>query len=348
MNNKHEPFVSVIVPIYNVEKYLEKCILSLITQTYTNLEIILVNDGSTDNCGTICDRYARQDSRIKVFHQQNKGLSAARNTGVRNALGEILFFVDSDDSVTPDFCSKAVEAIQRYNADLVCFGVRFIDTVGKTIRYNRVRHEQLLTSKEAIRRIISNKLHVDVWCKAFKRELFDTLSFPEGYLAENVFITVRLLDRARRIVQIPDVTYNYLNLRPGSICQTAHTNKDAGRLEADCNTLMNQRDYFIAEHYPQLVKTIEKDRNQRNLCLQLHALAKPNFQCQKFITVNDARSYLKKNLFRIIFGNYAFIRQRGWILLYLISNHIALKVYPLYGLFRDFFLSLRYRLINLR
>ena len=348
MNNKPEPFVSVIVPIYNVEKYLEKCILSLINQNYTNLEIILVNDGSTDNCGTICDRYARIDPRIKVIHQQNKGLSAARNIGVKTALGEILFFVDSDDSVTPDFCFKAVDAIQRNNADLVCFGVRFINAEGKTIKYNRVRHEQLLNSKEAIRQILSNKLHVDVWCKAFKRELFDNLSFPEGYLAENVFIIVRLLDRARRIVQIPDVTYNYLNLRPGSICQTAHTNKDAGRLEADCNTLMNQRDSFIAEHYPQLVKTIEKDRNQRNLCLQLHALAKPNLQCQKLVTVNEARNYVKKNLFRIIFGNYAFIRQRGWILLYLVSNHIALKVYPLYGLFRDFFLSLHYRLINLR
>jgi glycosyltransferase involved in cell wall biosynthesis len=346
MNSLNEPFVSVIVPIYNVEKYLEKCILSLTNQTYTNIEIILVNDGSTDNCGTICDRYARIDSRIKVIHQQNKGLSAARNIGLKTALGEILFFVDSDDSVTPDFCTKAVNAIQRNKADLVCFGVRFINAEGKTIKYNRVRHEKLLTSKEAIRQILSNKLHIDVWCKAFRRELFDNLSFPEGYLAENVFIIVRLLDRAKKIVQIPDVTYNYLNLRPGSICQKAHTNKDEGQLEADSNALMNQRDYFITEHYPQLIKTIEKGRNQRKLCLQLHALAKPNLQ--KLITVNEARTYLKENLFRIIFGNYAFIRQRGWILLYLVSNHIARKVYPLYGLFRDFFLNLRYRLINIR
>ena len=125
-----QPLVSVIVPVYNVEKTLDRCISSIVNQTYHNLEIILVDDGSPDNCPQICDEWAKRDVRIKVVHKHNEGLGMARNTGMNNAKGDYLCFVDSDDFLDLTAVQKACQMICEFNADLALFGVSYIDSNG--------------------------------------------------------------------------------------------------------------------------------------------------------------------------------------------------------------------------
>ena len=134
MNNT--PLISVIVPVYNVEKYLRKCVDSIVNQTYKNLEIILVDDGSPDNCGKICDEFAEMDNRVMVIHKENGGLSSARNAGLDIATGEYITFVDSDDYIENDTYEKVVVAINKFDSDLIFFREKSVDESGKTIYIN--------------------------------------------------------------------------------------------------------------------------------------------------------------------------------------------------------------------
>ena len=147
------PLITIVVPIYKVEKYLGRCIDSLIAQTYPNIEIILADDGSPDRCGAICDEYAQKDSRIKVIHQENKGVAAARNAALDIAQGEYIMFVDSDDYVEPTFCEIPLKTAQQQNADMVIFGYRrFIN--GKFANIKVAGFTKAMTSAETIRHFV--------------------------------------------------------------------------------------------------------------------------------------------------------------------------------------------------
>lgn len=212
-----KPLCSIIVPIFNVQALLPRCIESLINQEYENIEIILVNDGSTDNCETICRKYEKKDSRIKVITKLNGGLSSARNAGIDIAKGDILFFVDSDDYVTADFCSTAVQEYISKKADIVVFGFNtiFVDQ-GKT-KKRHANASSFLTKKEAFMGIlIDGYINNLAWNKAYKRELFDTVRYPNGKVFEDVFTTYKLINKADRIYITDKITYNY-ELRGGSI-----------------------------------------------------------------------------------------------------------------------------------
>lgn len=212
-----KPLCSIIVPIFNVQALLPRCIESLINQEYENIEIILVNDGSTDNCETICRKYEKKDSRIKVITKLNGGLSSARNAGIDIAKGDILFFVDSDDYVTADFCSTAVQEYISKKADIVVFGFNtiFVDQ-GKT-KKRHANASSFLTKKEAFMGIlIDGYINNLAWNKAYKRELFDTVRYPNGKVFEDVFTTYKLINKADRMYITDKITYNY-ELRGGSI-----------------------------------------------------------------------------------------------------------------------------------
>lgn len=175
--------VSIIVPIYNVEKYLPKCIESIINQTYKNLEIILVDDGSPDNCAKICDEYAKKDNRIKVIHKPNGGVSSARNAGLDIATGEYIGFVDPDDFIAPEMYEQMLEAIKTANADLAICGYDYFDEDGNLDkkRLYEIRETEILTRKEVIRRFsdMPPTIRHGVVNKLFKSELL-SLKFKEG------------------------------------------------------------------------------------------------------------------------------------------------------------------------
>lgn len=208
--------ISVIVPVYKVEPYIHQCIDSIIKQTYKDLEILLIDDGSPDNCGTICDEYAKQDSRIKVFHTENRGLSAARNLGLKEAKGEYIGFVDSDDWIEPYMYEKLFEAIQENKADISFCGYwKEYDSATETFDYPKT----VFTRQEALSTLLDRKMENNVWNKLFSKELFQEIHFPEGRNYEDSYIMHVIMGKAKRIVTIPDVYVHYRK-RAGSISMT--------------------------------------------------------------------------------------------------------------------------------
>ncbi|MBR5089186.1 MAG: glycosyltransferase [Ruminiclostridium sp.] len=205
--------ISVIVPVYNVEPYLAQCLDSLLAQTFSDIEIIVVDDGSTDGCPQICDEYSRRDERITVFHTDNHGLSAARNLGIDNSHGEWLMFVDSDDWVEPQFCELPYRAAVENEADLVIFDVSRIFGE-KRIPPSPIPVSGIVTWQEAF-----EHGRPAAWNKLYKRYLFDTIRYPVGRLFEDIAVTHKLINYAKRIVYIDDSLYNY-RIHSGSISKT--------------------------------------------------------------------------------------------------------------------------------
>ena len=180
MTEQKRPEISIIVPVYKVEQYLNECIDSILAQTFTDFELILVDDGSPDNCPALCDAAAAKDSRIRVIHQQNKGLSGARNAGIEIARGNWLSFIDSDDSVDKTFCEKLYHAAKQAGAKLVVSDILYFDADGSLSGYQeRALRTETLSREEAVHRIRLTPL-VHATTKLYSRELFAELRFPIG------------------------------------------------------------------------------------------------------------------------------------------------------------------------
>lgn len=210
---------SVIVPVYNVKPYLSRCIDSILAQEYADWELILVDDGSTDGSGCICDEYADGDSRIRVIHQKNKGLSGARNTGIRHSTGDVLFFVDSDDYVSAQLINRALNALEQTQSDMVMFNARQVygDRQANLFGYEITRD---MEDTDYLRKWFLMGEDSHVVKRAYRRRSFGNLSFPEGFNYEDLAVNVSTLLQARRICAIPDVLYMYESEEHGSITQT--------------------------------------------------------------------------------------------------------------------------------
>jgi glycosyltransferase involved in cell wall biosynthesis len=202
--------ISVIVPVYKVEKYLEKCIESIIKQTYTNLQIILVDDGSPDNCGKICDEYAKKDSRIEVIHKINGGLSDARNVGINRANGRYIGFVDSDDYIKEDMYEKLINLIKEYDADIsICNLYDVID--GKEYVRNKDNGIHEYSRIDILKEILLDKnIQSYAWNKLYKKELFDEIKYPIGKKYEDIGTTFYLFEKCNKIVVTSEPEYYYL------------------------------------------------------------------------------------------------------------------------------------------
>lgn len=248
--------VSVIVPVYNVEKYLDQCISSLVKQTYRNIEIILVDDGSKDRSGQICDRWQREDARIRVIHQQNGGQSDARNRGIALAQGAYLSFVDSDDFVAEDYIETLLLTLKKNRVDIAA-------AAGKTIykdlsvqnlckSLNNKNTTIVYNSKEAIERMLYEKgLSASVWAKIYKKELFHGILFPVGKRYEDLYIMYALLYQCQRIAVSKDVVY-YYRIRTDSIIGQLDPRKNKDLLIASQNILD-----FVKAKIPSIVRAGE-------------------------------------------------------------------------------------------
>ena len=219
--NVAKPTISVIVPVYNVEPYLRQCIDSILAQTYSNFELILVDDGSPDNCGAICDEYAAKDSRIVVIHQENRGLSAARNAGLDIMHGEYVTFVDSDDLLH----YQALEILHRYlnlyDAD-ICKGIGRMFEVDSEVCMTDISDPEIrcLTRHEACRELCeSMNWMVIVCCKLYKSCIFDNIRFPVGKKHEDEAVMHRVLYLAEKVVSVWERLY-YYRQNPTSIMHT--------------------------------------------------------------------------------------------------------------------------------
>lgn len=198
--------ISVIIPIYKTEKYLECCVDSVKNQTYTNLEIILVDDGSPDKCGEICDRYQREDKRIKVIHQKNAGISAARNAGIKEASGEYIFLVDSDDYIALNTLEILYKAIKEEEADLTLCNIQYVDEYGRKITKLTGMESfcvpKTIWTQDKFWKCYMKKGKIPcvvAWNKLYKKELFEGISYPTGKIREDEFFIHLIIDRCQKI-----------------------------------------------------------------------------------------------------------------------------------------------------
>ena len=256
--SQEKALISIIIPVYKVEKYLEKCIQSVINQTYENLQIILVDDGSPDNCGKICDEYAKKDHRIEVIHKSNGGLSDARNKGLEMAKGEYIGFVDSDDYIEADMYEVLYNLLKQYNADVsicnfytVSQGKISIKNADNGINeYNRI---------EILKEILLDKnIQSYAWNKLYKKELFDEIKYPIGKKYEDIGTTFYLLEKCNKVVVTGKSEYYYIN-RQDSI-----VNNVTESTITDYNELIMQRYDYIEENIKEL-SSYNKDYLKRIL-----------------------------------------------------------------------------------
>ncbi|BES66421.1 hypothetical protein SANA_28600 [Gottschalkiaceae bacterium SANA] len=245
--------ISVIVPVYNVEQYLEKCIESILAQTIKDLEVILVDDGSRDRSGMICDTYQALDERIIVIHQNNQGLSCARNRGLEIAKGEFVGFVDSDDWVDEDMYQTLLVEFEQAGIDIVQCGIKSI----YHDRIEKVRNEssRVLSNEEALYMHMQNKQYSpSVWNKLFRHEVITDIRFQAGKIHEDYYFQYRALLKTDQVVLLETCKYNHIHTNENSITSGAFSPKDFHKLEA-----FEERMRFLNHHQnPRLAEEAEK------------------------------------------------------------------------------------------
>lgn len=208
--------ISVIIPVYRVEAYLKRCVDSVLAQTYTHMEVILVDDGSPDGCPSICDAYAEQDARVTVIHQENAGLSGARNAGIDRAKGAYLAFVDSDDYLAPDFLERLYQACVDTNSEMsVC---RWEYVKGESIPEKGTGKTEIFTGRQMLANLYTpdGAYFVVAWNKLYKKELFEKIRYPLGRIHEDEATTYRIYDKVRKAAYVDRSLYGYF-VAPSSI-----------------------------------------------------------------------------------------------------------------------------------
>lgn len=243
--------ISVIIPVYNVEKYLSECLDSVVNQTYKNLQIILVDDGSTDFSGKICDEYAEKDNRITVVHQKNAGAGAAKNTGLELIEGDYFSIIDSDDYIELDMYEKMVNSLEKYNADIVQCLFRNVFVNDSFDRKYKIKsnYPKVLTSKRFLKEYLYDWKYAIFANKVFKSSLLKDIRFPVGRKIDDEFFTYKLVCNAKKVVNIDNILYNY-RMRKTSVMN--ENNSD--RLIYDRIDCFIERYNYVSDIYPSLKK----------------------------------------------------------------------------------------------
>lgn len=246
--------ISVVVPVFNVEPFLDKCIDSIVKQTYKNLEIILVDDGSSDNCPQICDEWARKDERIKVVHKKNGGLSDARNAGMDIATGEYMGFVDSDDWIHKDMLYMLYNNMRINSSDISVCGVEMLWTNGTERKLLTRSGNTVLDKEDAMRAIIEESwLKQPVWNKLYKTRLIKDIKFPAGKYHEDVFWSYQAIAKAKKVSIFDSIGYYYVQ-HQNSIMGQPYSVKRLDAVEAKCMRLK-----YIEKKFPNLTQLAALD-----------------------------------------------------------------------------------------
>jgi len=304
--------ISIVVPVYNVEQYLEKCVNSIINQTYKNLEIILIDDGATDSSGKLCDELAKIDNRIKVYHKENGGLSDARNYGVERATGDYIGFVDSDDYIDSEMYEKLYEAIKKEDVDVAECNFRFIYS-NRITNYTDDKYYLVLNKDEYTKEYVTmNRIFGAAWTKLIKSSLAKEIKFPKGKLFEDGFYSLELMKKARNFVIFDSPYYNYV-MRENSITTNKFSEKSLD-IFIVCDKV---EDYFIKNNNLDIQKDVY-------LLLFRNIL----FQYKLYITRNH--KYRKK--YEDYLAKYAQYLDK--------YNHMELKLFRLSSKYFYYFIKL--------
>lgn len=282
----HYDLISVIVPIYNVEKYLDKCIASIVGQTYQNLEIIMVEDGSTDRCSEICNKWAMKDTRIQVIRKTNGGLSDARNTGLSLATGEYIGFVDGDDYIHPEMYEKLWGIIKEYEADLAICGFDYVDENGNPMEAEGIELENGLIDKTvALSGIVDKRWNCVVWNKLYRKRLFHNIKFPYGMVYEDRMIMPWIVKNSSKIVVTTSALYYYVH-SANSITRSKSIAKHLDLVEAYyCNLL------FYKKYYPDLTQKIANQLVKQYLITRKLLKEKPAVDLERMKEINRMVCY---------------------------------------------------------
>lgn len=311
------PLISIIVPCYNVEQYLPQCIDSILCQTYYNLEIWLVDDGSPDNCGKICDSYAKKDRRIRVIHKLNGGLSDARNVAIEKASGEWISFIDSDDYVSPDYIKTLYDnAIDNDCKCSVVQPVSFYD--GKEPIPNMNDKVEVLTAQKAIEAMFyQTKIDTSAWNKLYHRSLFETgIRYPKGFLFEDNPTTFRLFALCGKIAVNSRQLYFY-RLREGSIESQDFT---SAKLDQGLAIIK------MMEQYPDITNPIQDAFRCKQASLAFHFIMKMPYDYNK---KNCLWKYVSDNRWMVILNRKARLKTRIGCLLSYLGVPIMKKIFLL-------------------
>lgn len=240
--------LSIIIPVYNVRDYIEQCVLSVLQQDYREIEVIIVDDGSTDGSSIICDELSSRDDRIKIFHQENMGMSGARNTGLKNVHGDYIGFIDSDDWIEDKMFSMMVNEMRFEDADIVMCRNQHISSEGVIYGIEGYSERVIFNNVQATEEILRDiNIHSYVWNKIYKRELLCEFEFPLGRIYEDTASLFKLFFKARKVISIPYIGYNY-RVRHSSICHININNDLNIKRELDNVFAFYSRYLFVKEH----------------------------------------------------------------------------------------------------
>lgn len=308
------PILSIIVPVYNSENRLKKCIDSILNQTFSDFELILVDDGSKDSSGKICEDYAKKDSRIKLIHQENMGVSEARNTGLRCAVGKYVGFVDSDDYIDKRMYEVLYSLMIENNADITVCGVRDIDS-DKEIKFPKNCELLILRKHESIKFLLIGKyLTMYAVNKLYKKDFFNKLYYPPGKIYEDTIVTPQIFSLANKVVYTSENLYNYVK-NPASITNSKFSQKDMDIIEAGRSTLK-----FAKEKFPDLIKAAEYRYIWSYMCvIDRMIVGGINSKNIDYIRLTN---FIKKNKMKILYNPYFSSKRKLGLLLLIMSERL--------------------------
>lgn len=282
--------ISVVVPIYNVEKYIDKCINSILNQSYKEIEVILVNDGSTDNCLNLCKQYSKMDSRVLVINKKNGGLSSARNAGIAVATGKYIVFIDGDDYICLDYIEKLYNTIKLSKSDMAVCGVEIVDEVGnKTNRLSTGNSydefipfgAECLEPYEMEKRYYTCKngfMFVVTWNKMYLKDIFNNLLFDEGKIFEDEYIFSSMIRKCKKIAFTPDKLYFYVQRNGGITSRSKQQDKF----------------HYITEIFERRLKIYEKEHNNELLTMECEKFIRQTISYYKYLN-KEEKSVARRN-----------------------------------------------------
>lgn len=314
--------VSVVVPVYNVEKYLSRCVDSILRQTYNNLQIILVDDGSNDKSAVICNEYAKKDTRILVIHKNNGGLSDARNVGIDNAKGDYICFIDSDDFVRETYVEDLLNAILKYEADIaMCLFEKGTDYYFKHDFENFLPMEIELTNLVALDKLYDKKLGINmvIACnKIYNIRLFDNIRFPFGKIHEDEFTIPKLLYKSKKIIIISKYNYYYYQ----SLNSITRSSFNFNKLDAIEAFIERANFFYLIKEYELYKKTI------KSLIILLFDYFDNinNQDYNKFIYYKIKRFKLKNKLIKVVLKGRIGLKEKIYFFLLILVPFKAKKI----------------------
>lgn len=323
------PLITIIVPVYNVSQFLPACLESLKKQSYPKCEFLLIDDGSTDGSGVACDEFAKTEPRARVIHQQNLGLSEARNRGIREASGDYITFLDSDDTIVPDYASYLFSLVRNHQAKIAICGIKEITLKNKAIYYSADYPEKAMSTEETLGRMLREEgFTVVAYAKLYHKSLWQNVSFPAGVLHEDLGTTYRVIEKCPLIAFGPEAKYIYIK-RSASISSSSFSSQ-----KLDIITQTDTMCDDIESKFPYLLNTVNLRRMHARFSVlrQIVLVKKPDattlsteqeiikylLDHKKFITKNPHATkrdkfaiytlILNKNIFKLAWIIYSKIR----------------------------------------